>query len=51
MSKYDFKYLSQEFDTNVSDLVNQKGFYPYKYMTSFEKFKEEFSNKESFIVC
>ena len=29
------KYLSQEFDTNV--LVMQKGFYPYHYMSGFEK--------------
>ena len=36
----DFKCLSQEFDNNVLDLVNQKGFYSYEYMTDFEKFKE-----------
>ena len=37
--KDDFKYLSQEFDNNVLDLAKQKGFYPYKYMSNFEKFK------------
>ena len=38
LSKGDFKYLSQEFDNNVLDLVKQKGFYPYEYMSDFEKF-------------
>ena len=36
-----FKYLNQEFDNNVLDLVKQKGFYSYEEMTDFEKFKEE----------
>ena len=40
MSKDDFKYLRQEFD-NVLDLVKQKGFYPFEYMSNFEKFKEK----------
>ena len=48
MRKDDFKYLSQEFDTNVLDLVKQKGFYPYEYMSGFEKFKEELPSKEKF---
>ena len=48
MSKDDFKYLSQEFDNNVLDLVKQKGFHPYEYMNNFEKFKEELSSKEKF---
>ena len=26
LNKNDFKYLSQEFDSNISDLVMQKGF-------------------------
>ena len=38
--KYFFKYLSQESVDNVLDLVKQKGFYPYEYMSDFEKFKE-----------
>ena len=29
--------MSQEFDNNVLDIVKQKGFYPYKYMSDFEK--------------
>ena len=45
-SKDDIKYLSQEFDNNALDLVKQKGFYPYEYMSNFEKFKEQLPNKE-----
>ena len=29
LNKDDFKYLSEEFDNNVLDLVKQKGFYPF----------------------
>ena len=32
---------SQEFDNNVLDSVKQKGFYPCKQMSGFEKFKEK----------
>ena len=39
--KYDFKYLRHEFDNKVLDLVKQKGFYSYEYISGFEKFKEE----------
>ena len=47
--KDNFKYLSQEFDNNVLDLVKQKGLYPYdKFMTDFEKFKEQLPSKEKF---
>ena len=48
LGKGDFKYLSQEFDNNVLDLVKQKGFSFYEYMSDFEKFKEELSTKENF---
>ena len=50
LDKDDFKYLSQEFDSNVLDLANQKGFYAYEYMNGFEKFKEQLPSKESYIV-
>ena len=43
--KADFNYLSQEFDNKVLELVKQKRFYPYDYMSDFEKFKEEISSK------
>ena len=48
LSRDDFKYLSQDFDNNVLDLVKQKGFYPYEYMSDFEKFEEELPSKENF---
>ena len=41
----DVKYLSQEFDNNVLDLVKQKGFNRYEYMTDLEKY---LPNKENF---
>ena len=31
LGKDDFKYLSQQFDNNVLDLVTQKGFDPYEW--------------------
>ena len=36
----DFKYLSGEFSGEQLKLVKKKGGYPYKYMDSFERFKE-----------
>ena len=39
-----FKYLSQEFNNNILDLVKKNGFYP----CDFEKFKEELFSKEKF---
>ena len=44
--KDDIKYLSQEFDNNVLDLVKQKGFYPYEFMSDLEKFKEKLLSKK-----
>ena len=49
LGKDRFKYLSQEF-YNVLHQVQQKGFYPYKYMSDFEKFKEELPSKKGFLV-
>ena len=46
LNEDDFKYLSQECNNNVLDLVNQKEFYPYEHMSGFEKFKEQLPNKE-----
>ena len=45
-NKDDFKFYSQEFDNNISDLAKQKGFYPYEYMSDFKKFKKELRNEE-----
>ena len=46
--KNDFKHSSQTFDNNLLDLVKEKGFYPNKYISCFEKFKEELPGKENF---
>ena len=46
LSNDDFQHLSQEFENNILDLVKQKGFYFYEYMSDFEKFKDELPNKE-----
>ena len=48
MAKADFKYLSQEFDSNVLDLVKRKGFYAYEHMSGYEKFEEKLPSKEKF---
>ena len=48
LGKDDFKYLSQEFDIHLLDLVKQKGLCPYEYMIDYEKFKEELPSKEKF---
>ena len=44
LAKDGFKYLSQEFDNNVLDLVKQKR---CEYMSDFEKLKEQLPNKEA----
>ena len=46
LGKKYFKYLSHEFDKTVLDLVVQKWFYPYEYMSKFKKFKEQIPSKE-----
>ena len=51
LNKDDVKYLSREFDNSVLDLVKQKEFYPYEYMSDFEKFKEELLKNKCVIVC
>ena len=48
LNKDNFKYLSQEFNIYVLDKVKQKEFYPYEYMSDFEKLKEELPCKEKF---
>ena len=40
--------MSQKIDNKVLDVVKQKGFYPYEYMSDFEKIKEELLSKEKF---
>ena len=41
LSDIDFKYLSQEFSSDLLKLVKQKRVDPYKYMGSFKKFFED----------
>ena len=52
LSKDVFKYLSQEFDSNVLDLVKLKRFYWYEYMSEYmSDFKDSKNNcqrKKSF---
>ena len=49
LGKGDFKYLTQEFYIRILDLVKQKGLYPCKNMSVFQKFKEELPSKEKFV--
>ena len=44
----DFKYLSQEIDNSVLNLIKQKGVNPNEYMRYFEKFKEGLPTKKNF---
>ena len=37
----DFKYLTEEFGSKISELLIQKDAYPYEYMDSFKRFGEE----------
>ena len=48
LGKKDLEYLSQEFDTFVLDLVEQKVLYLYECMSDFKKFKEKLPSKEKF---
>ena len=47
----DFKYLSQEFDSNILNLVKQKGFYSYEYVSGLRSLVlKNRQAKKSFIV-
>ena len=37
----DFKYLSEEFSSELLVLVKEKGVYPYEYMNNFKKISED----------
>ena len=41
LSDSDFKYLSEEFSSDLLELVKQKAVYPYEYMDSFKRFFDE----------
>ena len=54
LDKNDFRYLNQEIENHVLDLVRQEGFYPYEHIRNYEKFKEQLPNREklcSFLTC
>ena len=38
----------KKIDSNVLNLVKQKGFYPNEQMSNFEMFKEKLPSKEKF---
>ena len=49
LSDKDFVYLNEEFSGEQLRLVKEKGIYPYEYMNSFKKFKEnELPDKSKF---
>ena len=49
LSDHDFVYLSGEFSGEQLKLVKEKGVYPYEYLNSFKKFKEnKLSDKSKF---
>ena len=48
LPKESFKHTSQVFNDEKPDLMIRKGVYPYDYMDSFEKFKEQLPSKEEF---
>ena len=48
MARNGFKYWSQQFDNNTSDLVKQEGFCYKEYISDFEKFQEQLPSKENF---
>ena len=41
MPNEDFKYFIKEFGSENSEILKQKGAYPYEYMNNFERFNEE----------
>ena len=46
LGKNDFKYLSQELDSKVLDLVKQKGLHPYEYISGFESLKRKIATRK-----
>ena len=47
LGKDNFKYLSQEYYSNIFDLIMQKGFYPHECMSSVEKFRSSLNGKKN----
>ena len=40
--------MSQQFDSELLNLVKQKGFYPFKHLCDIEKFNEILTSKKEF---
>ena len=41
LSDNDFRYLSEEFSSELLELVKEKAVYPYDYLDSFKKFSDD----------
>ena len=50
LNKNDLNYLCQELNNNVLDLVKQKGFYSYEYISDSKTCKKNYLTHKSFIV-
>ena len=50
LSKDDFKYMCQEFNINVLDLIKQERFYPYEYMRFFWKIWRTVTRQRKFLL-
>ena len=51
LSDHEFKYLSEEFWSELLRLVKRKGGYLYEYMNSFKKFSEnKLPDRSNFLV-
>ena len=50
LDKDDFKYFSQESDSKILGLVDQKRFYPHKYISDFEDIKMNWQIKKMLVV-
>ena len=51
LSDKDFKYLVKEFSSENSELLKQKGVYPYEYMNSIERFNEQKLCAKKYFFC
>ena len=50
LNKNDLNYLCQELNKNALDLVKQKEFYSYEYISDSKRCKKNYLTHKSFIV-
>ena len=50
LNKNDLNYLCQELNKNALDLVKQKEFYSYEYISDSKRCKKSYLTHKSFIV-